>query len=507
MISIYAVTEMLETVRDIIATEDRLEELVQVKDFFSEKPELCGYNLIVRKDHIAQVVDWQNVLPPYLLPEEIEFNAAHLLGLVYAKLGNYERAYDLLSENPLLNHEIDLLNRLQNGIPTSPESLNSDFTPFEEYRFCHNAAILHHYAATEQSFDPDKTRYFYREALNSAPNGEFYAFTAKQYVAFLQDMEEPDVAEHLLEDAIREALSDDAKMELKASLCNVWMKKLVAPYDTALLENLKTTLWETLQYYQKQGRNVEEALLLIDASQVANISESFSESLGYISRAIDILGREDLMELRANAHYRRGSLLYTWAQKGNPQFYRGALESFQEALKIFTREDTPETFAEIHHYLGVIYSEIPDEVKKKSIWAAVSSSSFTEALNFYTKAQYPYEYAMICNNFGNAITKFPEAIHSDNLEKAIYYYNEALSIRTAALFPFERALTLLNYLEALWFLNLANKNGSSAGLYQQMLDFAAEARSLTNEEGIIAEAENHLQKLQELGETLAQEQH
>jgi len=113
---------------------------------------------------------------------------------------------------------------------------------------------------------------------------------------------------------------------------------------------------------------------------------------------------------------------------------------------------------------------------------------------------------MICNNFGNAITKFPEAIHSDNLEKAIYYYNEALSIRTATLFPFERALTLLNYLEALWFLNLANKNGSSAGLYQQMLDFAAEARSLTNEEGIMAEAENHLQKLQELGETLAQEQ-
>jgi hypothetical protein len=80
-----------------------------------------------------------------------------------------------------------------------------------------------------------------------------------------------------------------------------------------------------------------------------------------------------------------------------------------------------------------------------------------------------------------------------------------LSIRTAEHFPFERALTLLNYLEALWFLNLAEKNGSSIGLFQQMLGFAEEARSLTTEPAIIAEAESHLQKLQELGETLAQE--
>lgn len=507
MIAIYTSPELLDTVRQILAQEYRLDEWVEVLDFLVEKPALSGYNLIVRRDQIAPVIDWQNVMPPYLLPEEIPFSATHLLGLIYAKLGNYERSYELLAQSPLLANEIDLINRLQNGIPTSPETLQSDFNPFEEYRFCHNSAILHHYAATEQSFDPNKTRYFYREALNAAPNGEYYAFTAKQYVAFLQDMEEPEVAEQLLVDALFQALSDDAITELKASQCNVWLKKLVAPYDPKLLEQLKNTLWEVLQSYQKQGRNVEEALLLIDAAQIANISESFSEALGYLNRAVAILHKEEMPELLANAQYRRGVLLYTWAQKGQPQFYRGAMESFQGALKVFTREETPETFSEIHHYLGVIYSEIPDEIKKKSIWAAVSSSSFHEALNFYTKEQYPYEYARICNSFGNAISKYPEAIHSDNLEKAIFYYNEALSIRTPEHYPFERALTLLNYLEALWYLNIADKNGSSVGLFQQMLAFAAEARTLTDEAGIIAEAENHLQKLQELGETLAQEQH
>ena len=62
------------------------------------------------------------------------------------------------------------------------------------------------------------------------------------------------------------------------------------------------------------------------------------------------------------------------------------MDAYQEALKIFNREDTPSVFADIQHHLGVIYSEIPDEIKKKSIWASVSSSAFHEALNFYTKA-------------------------------------------------------------------------------------------------------------------------
>ena len=158
--------------------------------------------------------------------------------MVFARLGNYARSYELLLSNPLLSREINLIQRLQQGIPTRAESLNSDLSPFEEYRFCHNAALLHHYAASEEDFDPDKARYFYREALNSAPNGEYFAFTAKQYSAFLQDMDEPEIAEHLLEDALKNDLSDEAATELKAALCQVWMKKLVAPYDTLLLDRL-----------------------------------------------------------------------------------------------------------------------------------------------------------------------------------------------------------------------------------------------------------------------------
>ena len=499
MIAIFTSEALKTQVQNIIDSEDRLNELVAVYDILEQKPASSAMHLIVRsKTGISQPVDWMNVLPPYLLPEEMELTAENLLGIVYAKLSNYEKAYTLLRQNQVLLNDIDIINCLQSGIAVEPTRLTSGFSPFEEYRFCHNSAVLHHYAATEQSFDPDKTRYFYREALNSAPNGEYAAFTTRHFAGFLTDTGDLDQAGVLLENAIKNALSDDAVPELKAGLCNVWMKKLVAPYDPVLLDNLKNLLWEVLTHYQQQDRKIEEALLLLDAAQVANYTESFTEALGYVNRAVDIFRSEDLPELLAQAQYRRGILLYTWAKKDNPQFFRGALDSFQDALKVFNREDSPEVFADIHQYLGVIYAEIPDEIQKKSLWAGISSSSFQHALQFYNKENYPYEYAMVCNNYANALSKYPDAVHSDNLEKALFYYAEALSIRTAAEWPVERAVTLLNYVETCWFLNLEGAGFSSGPLFGEMVEKAREAQQLTNDPVLIEGAQRHLDKLEEL---------
>jgi hypothetical protein len=147
--------------------------------------------------------------------------------------------------------------------------------------------------------------------------------------------------------------------------------------------------------------------------------------------------------------------------------------------------------------LGVIYAEIPDEVKKKSIWAGVSSASFKLALEHYTKETQPYEYAMVCNNYANALSKYPEAIHSDNLEKALFYYNEALGVRTAEDWPLERAVTLLNFVETSWHLNLEG-NTSNHELFEQMLAKAQEAKQLTNDPTILAEAAEQLERLEQL---------
>ncbi|HHG86227.1 MAG TPA: hypothetical protein ENJ82_15865 [Bacteroidetes bacterium] len=390
---------------------------------------------------------------------------------------------------------------MQQGIPISPDELISQYSPFEEYRLMHNNAILRHYASSPDDFDPDKTTYFYEEAIKSAPTDEHRAFTANHFALLYIDLQQADKALQILENAKTPHLSKEASIALKHSRCKAWLQLLTIPYDALLLQKLKTTLWEVLQSYEKSQRNVEAGLLLLDAAHIANISESFSESLGYVTRAIKIFQTEGLKELEGNAHYRKGTLLYTWAQNGNPQFFKPAIESYQRALKIFTKEVAPDIFADIHHNLGVLYTDMPTEHKKKSIWAGVAVSSFQEALEYYTKEKYPYQYAMICNNYGNAFTKFPQAVLTDNYEKALFYYQEALDIRTAA-YPYERAITLLNFLQASW--NVGNNPGEfNENRYNDMVAKANEVKSLVDDEEMIAEADKHLNMLANLKQVVS----
>lgn len=498
MLSIFAPTNDHPTILAYIQQEHRLEELVTLHDLQGHSPTPSAHSLIVDKDEISFPIDWANMQPPFILPEFVDFNEPNFLGIIFAKLNNFEKAYQyLFKTNHSLFLELDFINRLQQGLPINPDELVSQYSPFEEYRLMHNQAIVRHYASSPENFDLHKTIYFYREALKCTPHEEYYAFTARHLAFLYIDLQEVAQASDLLQKVSNFKIPDEALIEIKQVQCQAWLQQLTVPYNEALLDTLKNTLWEVLQAYEQQERVQETALLLLDAGIIANYSESWAEGLGYFNRALEIFEAADMFELAANAHYRKAILLFTWAKNGNPQFYKSSAETFQEAVKIFSRRDAPEVYADIQHHLGMIYAEIPDEQKKKSIWAAVSSSAFQEALEIYTKAHYPYEYATVCNHYGNALTKYPQARRSDNMEKALFYYNEALSIRSAAHYPTERCLTLLNYLEAQWDLAMPEDTFDEAR-FLDMQEKAEEIKSLTQDLSLIADAETHLQKLSKL---------
>jgi len=498
MLSIFATTEHHDILHKIIQQEDRLDELVTIVDALKQSPISSAHSILIKKGEIAFPLDWANIQPPFLLPEEIEVNEANVLGIIFAKLNNYEKAYEYLYQaNPSLFKELDFINRLQQGIPVNPTELISQYTPFEEYRLMHNNAILRHYASQPDQFDLEKTIYFYEEAIKTAPTEEHQAFTLRQLALLLIDLQHPVQATEQLDRVNMERISKDAQTELKHTQCQAWMQQLTIPYDEELVAQLKINLWEVLQVYEGTDRQVETGILLLDAAHIANISESFAEALGYATRAIKIFEAEGLKELAGNAHYRKGTLLYTWAQNGNPQFFKPAIESYQESLKVFTKDLAPDVFAEIHHNLGVLYTDMPTENKRKSIWAGVAVSSFDEALSFYTKERYPYQYGMICNNYGNAFTKFPQAVLTDNHEKALFYYQEALDVRTAQ-YPYERAITLLNFLEASWDVGNDPDEDFNEARYQDMIAKANEVKTLVENEDMVMQANKHLSLLENL---------
>ncbi|AFK03954.1 hypothetical protein Emtol_2819 [Emticicia oligotrophica DSM 17448] len=504
MLTIFATTNLFTHLQEVINAEYRLNEVV-VLDLLENLNKVTTNYLIVEQSEIKIPIHWENDVPPFLLSNPIVFDEQNLLAVIYFKLNNFEKAYHFAENNAILLSDIDICNCLQHGISIG---LNTNITPIESYskfdiyRHWHNLAVKAHYGEILSFVSAYQMKDFYQKALELAPNDEYRAFTAKQYASFLLDTEELENAEILLEDCISKAISDDAKFELMNVQYGVWLKQLGIPYDENLLQKTKNTLWEVLKYYEKQQNHLQVAIILIDAAYVANISESFAEALGYINRAIDILRNEDIPELLANAQYRKGVLFYTWAQVGNIQFYKPAMEAYQEALKIFTYDNAPDIFAEIQHHLGVIYSEIPDEVKKKSLWAAVSVSSFHQALNHFTRETHPFEYAMICNSFANALTKYPPSVKGDNFAKALNYYRKSLEIRSAEEYPYERALTILNFLEACWFVNHEDELQEQL-LFDEMTAKAYEISTLTNDTKLLSEAQRHLEKIQELSKLLA----
>ncbi len=443
---------------------------------------------------------WADAALPFLLPSPLPLQTETLLALVFNALGNGERAQQYLEAHPTLRVELAIRHCLRENLPVSTFLVQElERRPAESiYRHHHNVALLQQYGLWPGSVTPEEVQQGYRRALDTAPDDEHYAFMLKQYVTLLLDTQQLEEAETLLRAHIPQTLSEAASFALRSLLISVQMAQLAVPYDPEQIDELKHLLADTLAYYEGQQQSAEVGWLLMDASEVANISESYAESLGYINRALNLFRAEDLPELAGSSLLRKGELLYTWAQNDNPQFYKSAIDTFQEALRVFKRDEVPHTFAHIHLHLGGLYAEMATQHPKKALWAAVSATSFQEALNYFSAEETPYEYGLACNNYANALTKYPTALRGDNYQKAIEYYQEALRVRTPD-YPYERALTLLNFLEASWRVS-NDEEGFNQVRYDDMLRKAEEIKTLVEAPDLRAEADRHLEQLAYLQE-------
>lgn len=480
MISLSIATEYAAPVQAAIHSQPRMHELI------TEAETGIADIVIDEKGYINWQPAWDNTQPPVLFTPQL-FEPRLLLGFLYTRLGNYEQAYSFFSTHPEMKNTLEWLLCIREGWDQAPAAIIAD-----NYFAKHNNAIAAHYMQP----GTDMAIRQYRLALQGAPDREYFAFTSHQAAAWLIDHDRSAEAIDLLDEALAHTVRAEAKFALSMLRCQVAISLLQAPYNEGQMQQLKQTLWECLEYYESKQRTVETALLLQEASYIAGVENSFSEALGYINRAIALFEQEALEGLVAEATLRKGNLLKNWAQTGQPQFFRPAMQAYLDSLKVFTREVAPPVFATVQHQLGIVYSEIPDEVKKKGVWAAVSVSAFQEALSFYNKIEYPYQFGTICNDFGNAYTRYPASLHTDNFDKALAWYREALDVQQGDQYPLERVLTLMNYLDASWY--AANQSDFDENRYADMVQRASEVLQLSTDSSVKEAALRHLRQLEEL---------
>nr|MBI1232034.1 hypothetical protein [Cytophagales bacterium] len=500
MIRIFCTKDFWDEIKDATYFGFSIQEWVAFSDISEMKPSATSNHLIVDSGYISFPVDWQNAMPPYLLPEAIMFKEHVLMALVMLRLGELEKSLELLATEPGLGSEVEIICKLMTGEPVDPNLLSVEtYKEFDDYRLMHNHAIVRQYGNSQQV---DKLEYYYQEAVSSAPTEEFAAFSAFHYFNYLFDLGKFAEAEAQLTKIHRKEVSQEGRMKLQASLSHLYTSQLTPPYDTDHLDAIKDNLWQCVSFYEIHGFKIEEAQCLLDAGFIAGIADSFAEALGYYTKAVKLFQEEGMEEFSYQALLQKARLLTSWAQHGNPQFYRAAMDAYQQASRFFKKEYFPLAYAEIQENLGVIYSEIPDEAKKKSVWAAVSASSFLDALSIFTKESFPYDYARVCNHYGNALMKYPQAVRSDNVVKALSYFQEALAIRNAAEFPVERSLTLLNYLEACWNADNSHDEKNPGRLFE-MQGRITELLDINAGPDFIEEALRHQEKLDQLKAIIA----
>tara|TARA_R110000823_G_scaffold106863_6_gene225492 strand:- start:787 stop:2268 length:1482 start_codon:yes stop_codon:yes gene_type:complete len=489
MLTILTTTDAILKVQKAIASVDRLDELVGITEDAETIDDLK--TLVVASDEITVPLDWYDLDPPYIFPAT-PFNRQNLLALVFYKLGNHQKAFEFVSEEHPLYHHLLIATHLQFGYEISPDMVDFCYNTSP-----HNSAVLSYYGVVENPKNNEGLKKEFSEALSKAENDEVKVFTAKHYLNLLLDSGELQEAKQLAQEQFEIAISEDAKNAMNTHLAGILMAQLQVPYDSQMLEEVHELQLKAIAQFEAKDLKIQAGMLLVDATEIANFKGDFVASKELINRAIQYFKEEDIPEFLGEAGFKKAILLYTWSKNGSPQYYKAAINAFQDVLKVFKRDTHPQKFADVHHNLALIYSEIPVGADEKPMWTAFCASSFKEVLAFYTKDKYPYENAMASHNYATALMHFPPAKIHDNLEKAAGLFEEALEVRTAEAYPFERALTLMNQLELGW---LTHNETSEEELkkYEEMKEKAEEVKTLVTDAGILEQAEKHLQELEKV---------
>jgi len=487
MIIISTSTDYIEKIKSFINSIDRLNELVEVC--------ILGGNevsdLKVSNETIESKLDWFDKEPPYIFPN-IELTENNLLGLVFYKLGNHQRAFEYIKpENSFYNHLLTATS-IQFGYEISEEQANyvKDFS-------AHNYAIVLNYGNISFSITPANIQEAYENALKNEVSGEVKLLTSKHYINYLTDSGLHADAEKLINSVMEKTTSEFEKQAFKVLLANSLKLQLKMPYNNENLNELLKLQKECIDFYLTKKMDVNAGLLFIDASEIATIQKDYPAAKDLIGKAVKIFTDTKIDELLGEATFQKASLLYSWSKNGSPQYYKPAINTFQNALKVFKRDAYPQKYADIHHNLALIYSEIKVMDNEKPIWTAFCASSFKDALSYYTKEDFPYQFAMVTHNYATALMGFPEAKLHNNLDKAYHMFEDVLKIRTAEKLPFERSLSLLNQLELFWLLHNENEEDEK-NRFEEMTKKAIEVKTLVAEEDLIEKANLHLTELEKL---------
>lgn len=420
----------------------------------AERPDATeGMTLVVDARGVRPALPWGDATPPYLLPT-LPLSAESLQ--FYLELSEADEPTPGARER--LPDDVAHLTALVRG------GLSSGRVPEGTgYREAHDRAVLHHYAAIALA-DPESAVAAYEEAIAAAPDPQSFAFTAWQYATLLLDLDRPGAAAALLARVEDEALPESARMAIRSVRLPAVLQSRSEELALDALSDLRDDATALRRWYDERGEPLRAALLALDEAQLLQRLGRFREAIETVDGASRTFEEVEEAELFAAAALRRAEVQHAWAQAGARDQFAKAMESFQEALVVFSREAAPHVFGAIHHQLAVLYAEMPADPQKRPMLLALAGQSFEAALGVFSRERHPLHHAEIRANYGNALLRCPESHLRDPADRAVAELRTALVLYREHGAVQAQVLVLLNLLEALWQQGWHDEQGGRARL-------------------------------------------
>lgn len=208
-------------------------------------------------------------------------------------------------------------------------------------------------------------------------------------------------------------------------------------------------------------------------AQRAQVLPSANEAIGAWQEALHLASGAQLPNLRADLALNLALALHESAGAQRQRLVE-AVNWYQEALHAgITLEDRPETYALVQNNLGLAYISMPMTSAGDKIRLAVAVQSFREALKVYTRDAHPDEWSSAMLNMANALQYLPSSHPQENLIEAVNGYEALLEVRNKALDPVGYARLLANQANALAHL----------GMFGPAIEKLTEARKLLSWHG------------------------
>ncbi len=174
---------------------------------------------------------------------------------------------------------------------------------------------------------------------------------------------------------------------------------------------------DTTQYLEEAQQELSEVINELALSGIAEELAEAQMNLGLIAQSLFPFGKARITE---------------------------AIECYQKALKVFTKEVHPAEYSILHNNLATAFLSIPASDERAKIREALAVQSFESALEIVTIEDHPSEFAMLQNNLGNALQYVSSNHALENNLRALEAYDQALRVRTEKTTPLLYATTIAN---------------------------------------------------------------